>query len=78
MYKEKEKTKMEEQKNINNQQPRGWADVVITPDRPLNDIVYFANVLNQRLCALEDVTTLPNGKTLTKHYQEEAAAEKTA
>lgn len=78
MYKEKEKTKMEEQKNINNQQPRGWADVVITPDMPLNAIIHFANILNQRLCALEDVTTLPNGKTLTKLYQEEAAAEQTA
>ena len=45
---------------------------------PLNAIVHFANILNQRLCALEDVTTLPNGKTLTELYQEEAAAEKTA
>lgn len=60
---------MEEQKNINNQQPRGWADVVITPDMPLNAIVHFANILNQRLCNIEN-NMIVNGKTLTETYKE--------
>ncbi len=45
----------------------GWKDVQITTDMPLNIIVNFCNVLNQRLCALEDVTTTigPNGKAIS-------------
>ena len=73
---------MEEQKNINNQQPRGWADVVITPDMPLNAIVPFANIFNQRLCALEDnlLVEMPTGEKLTisEIYRIQAEAEMNA
>lgn len=45
-----------ENQNINQEQrqPQGWRDVVITPDMPLAAIVQFFNVLNQRLCTIED------------------------
>ena len=64
-----------EEKNINqgqveqNQEPKGWADVMITPDMPLNAIVHFANILNQRLCNVEN-NMIVNGKTLTETYKE--------
>ena len=55
-----------ENQNINQQeqkQPQGWRDVNITPDMPLTALVQFFNVLNQRLCALEDSTfiEMPTG-----------------
>jgi len=53
---------MDEEKKVN-----GWRDVQITAQMPLDVIVNFFNVLNQRLCALEDVTTTigPNGKAIS-------------
>ena len=49
-----------ENQNVNQtqeqKQPQGWKDVVITPDMPLAAIVQFLNVLNQRLCTIEDNT----------------------
>ena len=36
------------------QQSQGWKDVVITPDMPLAALVQFLNVLNQRLCNIEE------------------------
>ena len=50
-----------ENQNLNNQpqeqrQPQGWRDVVITPDMPLAALVQFFNILNQRLCTIEDNT----------------------
>ena len=49
-----------QEKNVNQSQEQtekkvqGWKDVVITPDMPLTAIVQFLNVLNQRLCTIED------------------------
>ena len=49
-----------QEKNVNQPQEQtekkvqGWKDVVITPDMPLTAIVQFLNVLNQRLCTIED------------------------
>lgn len=70
-----------ENNNNNNKQPTRWRDVVLTPDMPLNvlvhflnDIVHFLNAINQRLCTIEDATTV-DGKTLTEIYAEEAAQE---
>lgn len=71
---------------------QGWKDVMISPDMPLNVIVNFMNVLNQRLCAIENVVTVagPEGKmiSLTDLYaiqtaeaqkaQEEAAQQEAA
>ena len=58
------------------QQIQGWKDVNITADMPLYAIVHFQNILNQRLCALEDVTIDPNsGKSFTQLYKEQAEAE---
>ena len=61
-----------ENQNLNNQpqeqkQPQGWKDVVITPDMPLAALVQFFNVLNQRLCTIEDSTLIemPNGEKLS-------------
>ena len=60
-----------ENQNLNNQpqeqkQPQGWKDVVITPDMPLVALVQFFNVLNQRLCTIEDnlLVEMPNGEKL--------------
>lgn len=50
----------------NNSMPQGWRDVQIIPDMPLSALVNFFNVLNQRLCAVEDLVTVqgPDGKPL--------------
>ena len=56
-----EKTPLEEPK-----QPQGWKDVQINENMPLSIIVNFLNVLNQRLCTVEDiVTTMYNGKAIS-------------
>lgn len=72
-----------ENQNVNQtqeqKQPQGWKDVVITPDMPLAAIVQFLNVLNQRLCTIEDNTfvEIPNGEkiSITKAYQLQAEEE---
>ena len=58
-----------ENQNLN-QQPQklqGWKDVVITPDMPLAALVQFFNILNQRLCTIEDNTfvEMPTGEKLS-------------
>lgn len=72
------------EENKEQKQVKGWADVVITPDMPLSVIVNFLNVINERLCAIEDIIQIPfNNKmiTLTQFYkvqaeEQAAAAEK--
>ena len=72
------------EKNKEQKQVKGWIDVVITPDMPLSVIVNFLNVINERLCAIEDIIQVPfNNKmiTLTQFYkvqaeEQAAAAEK--
>ena len=58
-----------ENQNVNQEQrqPQGWRDVVITPDMPLTAIVQFFNVLNQRLCTIEDnlKVEMPTGEQLS-------------
>ena len=55
---------------------QGWKDVVITPDMPLTAIVQFLNVLNQRLCTIEDNLSveMQNGEKLsiTEIYRTQA------
>lgn len=53
--------------NQEQRQPQGWRDVVITPDMPLTAIVQFFNVLNQRLCTIEDnlKVEMPTGEQLS-------------
>ena len=74
-----------ENQNVNNQpqeqnQPQGWRDVIITPDMPLAAIVQFFNILNQRLCNIEDnlLINQPDGgsATLTELYRIQADYEK--
>lgn len=72
------------EENKEQKQVKGWVDVVITPDMPLSVIVNFLNVINERLCAIEDIIQVPfNNKmiTLTQFYkvqaeEQAAAAEK--
>ena len=49
---------------------------------PLGAIVHFANILNQRLCNLEDLTLVdgPNGEkiSITEAYALQAEAEQKA
>lgn len=60
-----------ENQNVNQtqeqKQPQGWKDVVITPDMPLAAIVQFLNVLNQRLCTIEDnlMVEMPTGEKIS-------------
>ena len=61
---------MAEEKRI-----QGWKDVQITPEMPLGAIVHFANILNQRLVAVEDILKV-DGKTLTEIYAEQAEKER--
>ena len=56
-------------------QIQGWKDVQITLNMPLDAIVHFANILNQRLVAIEDVLKV-DGKTLTQIYAEQAEQER--
>ena len=76
-----------ENQNLNNQpqeqkQPQGWRDVVISPDMPLAAMVQFFNVLNQRLCTIEDNTfvEMPTGEKLsiTQIYALQAEEEQKA
>lgn len=72
-----------ENQNVNQtqeqKQPQGWRDVVITPDMPLAAIVQFLNVLNQRLCTIEDnlMVEMPTGEkiSITQAYALQAEAE---
>ena len=59
-----------ENQNINQQEQRqlqGWKDVNITSDMPLAALVQFFNVLNQRLCTIEDnlKIEMPTGEQLS-------------
>ena len=75
-----------QEKNVNQPEEQtekkvqGWKDVVITPDMPLTAIVQFLNVLNQRLCTIEDNLTIEmqNGEKLsiTEIYRIQAKQEK--
>ena len=75
-----------QEKNVNQSQEQtekkvqGWKDVVITPDMPLTAIVQFLNVLNQRLCTIEDNLNIEmqNGEKLsiTEIYRIQAEQEK--
>ena len=75
-----------QEKNVNQSQEQtekkvqGWKDVVITPDMPLTAIVQFLNVLNQRLCTIEDNLSIEmqNGEKLsiTEIYRIQAEQEK--
>lgn len=49
------------------EQEQGWRDVVITADMPLAALVQFFNVLNQRLCTIEDnlKIEMPTGEQLS-------------
>ena len=75
-----------ENQNVNQtqeqKQPQGWRDVVITPDMPLAAIVQFLNVLNQRLCTIEDnlMVEMPTGEkiSITQAYALQAEAEQQA
>ena len=63
------------EENKEQKQVKGWVDVVITPDMPLSVIVNFLNVINERLCAIEDIIQVPfNNKmiTLTQFYKAQA------
>ena len=74
-----------QEKNVNQSEEQtekkvqGWKDVVITPDMPLTAIVQFLNVLNQRLCTIEDNLTIEmqNGEKLsiTEIYRIQAEQE---
>lgn len=70
---------MENQNQNVNQQSQGWKDVNITPDMPLAAVVHFLNILNHRLCNIEDnlVVTQEDGTqmSLTQIYAAQAQAE---
>lgn len=71
-----------ENKTPQTQEPKGWRDVVITPEMPLGAIVQFFNILNQRLCTIEDnlVVETNNGDklTLSELYRIQAEVERQA
>ena len=52
---------------------KGWKDVNLDASIPLGVFVNFLNVLNQRLCSVEDIVTVkgPDGKmiSLTDLYE---------
>ena len=56
----------------------GWKDARITLEMPLHMIVDFLNILNNRLCFLEDSIKLSNGNgntmSVTEFYAMQAQA----
>lgn len=68
-----------ENQNQTPQVPQGWKDVNIVPDMPLTAMVQFLNILNQRLCAVEDNTFIKDDQgnmiSLTKLYAIQAEEE---
>lgn len=75
---------MENNQNLTQEQlqnlPQGWSDVQLSADMPLVALVQFLNVLNQRLCELENTVvaaTDANGNqlTYTQLYREQAFQE---
>lgn len=64
-----------------NQTPKipGWADIMITDEIPVKNVLEFFNVLNQRLATVEDNVFIkePDGSmvSLTKHYQIQSEAQ---
>ena len=71
----------EENKNITEQkqQIQGWKDVQLTSSMPVDALVQFLNILNQRLVAIEDRVMIdgPDGQpiSLTKAYEIQTKAE---
>lgn len=64
--------------NSNQQEINGWADVKISSEMPINMVVNFLNVLNQRLVEIENVLKVQyEGQeiTLTEFYRIQAEAE---
>ena len=53
-----------------NQTPKipGWADIMITDEIPLKNVLEFFNVLNQRLATVEDNVFIkePDGSMVEK------------
>lgn len=72
---------MEENKQQQQQStaPQSWKDINLGPDTPVSVLISFINVLNQRLCLLEDHVSikLDDGRVVTVtelfKLQEEAA-----
>ena len=68
-----------ENQNQTPQVPQGWKDVTIVPDMPLTAMVQFLNILNQRLCTVEDNTFIKDDQgnmiSLTKLYAIQAEEE---
>lgn len=63
--------------------PQGWADVQITSQMPLDILVNFMNVLNQRLVQIENVTQVPYENRMVSltelyHIQQEEALKQQA
>ena len=52
--------------NVNQHKPT-WRDAYITQDMSLKNIVYFFNILNERLCNLERIVRVQteSGETIT-------------
>lgn len=65
-----------------NQTPQGWKDVAIVPDMPLTAMVQFFNILNQRLCTVEDNIFIKDDQgnmiSLTKLYAQQVEEEANA
>ena len=48
------------------QEAQGWKDVVFTTDMPLNVLIHAMNVINQRVCQLEDIVKINyEGQTIS-------------
>ncbi len=64
-----------------NQTPKipGWADIMITDEIPMKNILEFFNVLNQRLATVENNVFIKEADgsmvNLTKHYQIQSEAQ---
>jgi len=61
---------MEDNKQMQEQEQEqkieGWKDIILTPDTPLSLIIHTMNMINQRLCQIEDIMQVNyQGKTMS-------------
>lgn len=66
------------QETLEQQQPQGWADVHLHGGLSVNALIDFLNILNQRVCTIENIVSVPDAQgkhhSLTEIYREQEKA----
>ena len=66
------------QEILEQQQLQGWADVHLHGGLSVNALIDFLNILNQRVCTIENIVSVPDEQgrhhSLTEIYREQEKA----